>query len=159
MRTQPSGSGMTKTIWQAIVVFWNGVTRSARNHYARQPSYYRRIMPPADPLPPVVVQYQSVSQMRPKGMNNGNEGAEYGPTFQIQGEIFHELIKPLLDGGVLKFSISKKHSGILTLNTSKKRKRKNGMVHRAWSRHDLQLDMSNISLECNDNPEHSCARV
>ena len=88
MRTQPSGSGMTKTIWQAIVVFWNGVTRSARIHYARQPSYYRRIMPPADPLPPVVVQYQSVSQMRPKGMNNGNEGAEFGPTLQsVKGDI------------------------------------------------------------------------
>ena len=60
-------------------------------------------------------------------MNNGNEGAEYGPTFQIQGEIFHELIKPLLDGGVLKFSISKKHSGILTLNTSKKKKKWDGV--------------------------------
>ena len=119
-----SGSGMTKTIWQAIVVFWNGVTRSERNHYARQPSYYRRIMPPADPLPPVVVQYQSVSQMRPKGMNNGNEGAEYGPTLQdVRGDIAW-LIKPLQDGGELKISISKKHSGILTLNTSKKRKKK-----------------------------------
>ena len=41
----------------------------------------------------------------------------------------------------------KKHSGILTLNTGKK---KNGMVHRAWSRHDLQLTMWNTSLECND---------
>ena len=68
-----------------------------------------------------------------------------------------QYLKYFSRGNVLKFSISKKHSGILTLNTSKKRK--NGMVHRAWSRHDLQLDMSNISLECNDNPEHSCARV
>ena len=60
-------------------------------------------MPPADPLPPVIVQYQSVSQMRPKGMNNGNEGAEFGATLQsVQGD-FHELIKPLLNGGELNF--------------------------------------------------------
>ena len=69
----------------------------------RTPSYYRRITPPADPLPPVVVQYQSVSQMRPKGMNKGNEGAEFGPTLQsVKGDI-HELIGPLLNGGELKF--------------------------------------------------------
>ena len=44
--------------------------------------------PLADPLPPVDVLYQSVSQMRPKGMNNGNEGAEFGPTLQsVKGDI------------------------------------------------------------------------
>jgi len=43
--------------------------------------------PLADPLPPVDVLYQSVSQMRPKGMNNGNGGAEFGPTLQsVKGD-------------------------------------------------------------------------
>ena len=64
--------------------------KSPRKHKrsgVRKPSYNRRIMPPADPLPPVVVQYQSVSQMRPKGMNNGNEGAEFDPTLQsVKGD-------------------------------------------------------------------------
>ena len=55
--------------------------------------------PLADPLPPVDVLYQFVSQMRPKGMNNGNEGSEFGPIFQSIKGGFHELTKPLLDGG------------------------------------------------------------
>ena len=46
-------------------------------------------MPLVDPLPPVFVQYHSVSQVRPKGMNKGDEGAEFGPTFQVvRGDIW-----------------------------------------------------------------------
>ena len=36
-------------------------------------------------------------------MNNGNEGSEFGPTLQIVKGDFHELIKPLLNGGELNF--------------------------------------------------------
>ena len=58
-------------------------------------------------------------------MNKGNEGSEFGPTLQSVKGDFHELTKPLLNGGELK-SIRKKHSGILTLNTSKKKEKWDG---------------------------------
>ena len=88
-RTQPSGNGLTKTIWQANYSSdLKRVTKSSRNRSVRKPSYNKRMTPLADPLPPVDVLYQSVSQMRPKGMNNGNEGAEFGPTLQnVKGDI------------------------------------------------------------------------
>ena len=82
-------------------------------------------MPPADPLPPVVVQYQSVSQMRPKGMNNGNEGSEFGPTLQsVKGDIVTSDQAFTKWGGTQMFR--KKQSRTLTINTKKKERKRDG---------------------------------
>ena len=91
-RTQPSGNGLTKTIWQAIVVFWNVVTKFVRNHRSiKGVSLVNRHTTSASchlQTPCLPWMFCIWSQMRPKGMNKGNEGSEFAPTFQsVKGDI------------------------------------------------------------------------